>query len=68
MFMADPQVLAGLILAASIFGIVLTIAWIILPFALIGTKPLLRELIRETKRTNELLARGQPVGRREPTL
>jgi hypothetical protein len=26
-----------------IFGIVLAIAWIILPFALIGTKPLLRD-------------------------
>jgi uncharacterized protein YoxC len=38
-----------------IFGIVLAIAWIILPFALIGTKPLLRELIEETRRTNALL-------------
>jgi uncharacterized protein YoxC len=42
-------------LAIVIFGIVLAIAWIVLPFALIGTKPLLRELIAETKKTNELL-------------
>jgi len=42
-------------LALILFGIVLTIAWIILPFALIGTKPLLRQLIAETRRTNELL-------------
>ena len=41
--------------AMIVFGIVLSIAWIVLPFALIGTKPLLRELIAETKRTNELL-------------
>ncbi len=44
-----------------VLGIVLTIAWIILPFALIGTKPLLRQLIAETQRTNELLRQ-----RREP--
>ena len=42
-------------LAIVVFGIILAIAWIILPFALIGTKPLLRELIAETKRTNALL-------------
>jgi len=54
---------AGAVLAMAIFAIILAIAWIILPFALIGTKPLLRELIRETKRTNELLAlRRQPGG------
>jgi hypothetical protein len=41
--------------ALIIFGIVLAIAWIILPFALIGTKPLLRELLAEAKRTNALL-------------
>jgi heme exporter protein D len=48
-------------LALLVLGIVLTIAWIILPFALIGTKPLLRQLIAETRRTNELLQQ-----RREP--
>ena len=39
------------------FGIALLIAWIVLPFAVLGTKPLLRELLAEMKRTNELLAR-----------
>jgi hypothetical protein len=38
--------------------IVLAIAWIILPFAMIGIKPLLRELIKETKETNRLLKEG----------
>lgn len=43
------------VVAIVIFGVVLAIAWIILPFALIGTKALLRELIEETRRTNTLL-------------
>ena len=39
----------------TIFLLVMAIAWIILPIALIGTKPLLRELIKQTKETNRLL-------------
>lgn len=35
----------------------LLVAWIVLPFAVLGTKPLLRELVSEQRRTNELLAR-----------
>ena len=42
-------------LAIAAFGIILAIAWIVLPFALFGTKPLLRELIIEVRRTNALL-------------
>ena len=44
------------LVAAIVFAIVLLVCWIVLPLALIGTKPLLRELIREQRRTNELLA------------
>lgn len=52
----DPMMGGGLFwLAVFVFGVVLAIAWIVLPFALIGTKPLLRQLIAETKRTNALL-------------
>jgi hypothetical protein len=43
------------LLAICVFGVVLAIAWIVLPFAMIGTKPLLRELIAEMRRTNALL-------------
>lgn len=50
------ETLGAFSIVVVIFGIVLAIAWIVLPFALIGTKPLLRELIREMKKTNELLA------------
>lgn len=44
-----------LMVAASIFAVVLLICWIVLPFAIIGTKPLLRELIAEIRKTNALL-------------
>ena len=52
---------AVLWIAAIAFGVLLAIAWIILPFALIGTKPLLRELIAEVKRTNVLLEQRRAV-------
>ena len=38
-----------------LFAAVLYILWILMPFAVFGTKDLLRQLIREQKRTNELL-------------
>jgi len=41
--------------ALSVFGVILAICWIVLPFALIGTKPLLRQIIVELQRTNALL-------------
>ena len=42
-------------LIITVLAVVLTIAWIIVPFAIIGTKPLLRRLIREQEQTNVLL-------------
>lgn len=50
----------GMAVAMVVFGIVLLIAWVILPFALIGTKPLLRQLIKEQQTTNDLLRKGGP--------
>ncbi len=48
---------SGLVwLARGILGFILAIAWIILPFALIGTKPLLRRILDEQIRMNALLA------------
>ena len=49
------------IVAAWIFGVVLLVCWIILPFALIGTKPLLRQLVAELRRNNELLDQRLPA-------
>ncbi len=43
------------------FGIVLAICWIVLPFALFGTKPLLRQLMAEVRRNNELLDQRLPA-------
>lgn len=47
--------LVFLILGGVVVGLVLIVVWIILPFAIIGTKPILREILAEQKRTNELL-------------
>ena len=48
------------VVAAFIFLLVLAICWIILPFALIGTKPLLRQLLAEMRRNNALLEQRLP--------
>lgn len=53
-----------LMLLMVLLGTVLAIAWILLPFAMFGMKPLLRQLVTEQQRTNELLRaiaeRNQP--------
>ena len=50
------EAMGGLYLAAVLFAIVLGILWMILPFAIFGTKPLLRQLISEMRETNALLS------------
>ena len=52
-----------LYMIAALFLVVLGVCWLILPFALIGTKPLLRELIAEMKRNNQLLEERLPGNR-----
>jgi hypothetical protein len=53
----DALGVSGLVgFALVIFGLILAIAWIVLPFALIGTKPLLRRILDEQVRMNALLA------------
>ena len=37
----------------TLFAVFVAVAWIILPFALFGLKPILRELLAETKKANE---------------
>ena len=47
---------AGVVTLALIaFLILLAILWTLLPFAMFGIKPLLRDLIAENRRTNALL-------------
>ncbi len=46
----------GLVFALFCLLLVLVICWIVLPFAVIGTKPLLQELIEQQRATNAHLA------------
>jgi len=55
---------AGMGLGMIVLGLILFIAWIIVPFAIIGTKPILREILAELRKQNSLLARTQMI----PTL
>lgn len=45
----------AIVLALVLFGVLLVVLWIALPFAVFGVKALLRELIAEVHRTNTLL-------------
>lgn len=47
--------IAGALATFWILALILVIIWIALPFAVFGIKPLLRQLIQEQRRTNELL-------------
>lgn len=49
---------AGFAFVVIVICVVIGLLWIILPFAVFGLKPLVRELIREQKRTNDLLKGG----------
>ena len=52
----------GIGLVILLAGLVVTVLWICMPFAIFGTKPLLRELLAEQQRTNRLL---EEAARRE---
>ena len=43
-----------------IFVVILAIAWIALPLALFGTKPILRDILAEMRRMNALLEKSPP--------
>ena len=49
------EALGAFVAIAWLFLIVLGILWIAMPFAIFGTKPILRELLAEQKKTNKLL-------------
>jgi len=51
---------AGAYIFIVILAVVLVICWIVLPIAVIGTKPLLRELLAEQRRTNAILEARLP--------
>ena len=45
----------GMMVAFALIGLLIAVLWILMPFAIFGTKPLLRTLIAEQKKTNKLL-------------
>jgi hypothetical protein len=45
-----------MMLIGFVFGTLVLILWVLLPFAMFGIKPLLKRLIEEQKKTNTLLA------------
>ncbi len=56
----DPDTVQILGIYGAAAVIVLTMLWIFVPFAIFGIKPLLRELVDQQKRTNELLTQRPP--------
>lgn len=62
MYPGNFPVMGGLMLVFWLLGLFVVIAWILLPFAMFGIKPLLRELIAATKETNRLLSEQQRRG------
>jgi hypothetical protein len=46
---------AAAVMMLLILGVILLVCWIVLPFALIGTKPLLRQIIANQHETHRLL-------------
>ena len=68
----DSSAASGLA-AFGVFGMIfmffLRILWILVPFAIFGIKPILRDLLKEQKRSNELLVLlGKATERQEEIL
>ena len=49
----DPEMVAILTVMAGAFVIFVTILWLLLPFAVFGIKPLLREILYELRERDE---------------
>ena len=45
----------GLSIVLILLAILLVVLWVVLPFAIFGLKPLLRELLAEQRRTNQMI-------------
>ena len=58
--------LVGGYVGVVVLALIFAVAWIIMPFALLGTKPLLRELIKQTAETNALLRKQMGISAVEP--
>lgn len=56
----DGQITGALYLLLVAGAIAVIVAWVLLPFAMFGIKPLLRELLAETRYIRQLLDRHAP--------
>jgi predicted PurR-regulated permease PerM len=45
----------GVTIVLTLAGLLIAILWILMPFAVFGIKDLARDLIRENRKTNQLL-------------
>jgi hypothetical protein len=64
----DTTTLAGITtIALWVLGFIIAILWVLMPFAIFGTKPLLRELIAEQNRTNRLLEEAAALRAKAPS-
>lgn len=45
----------ALTMALMLLALLIMVLWICMPFAIFGTKPILRELLAEQRKTNKLL-------------
>lgn len=60
--MMELLALSGMLVPFLLFLLLLAILWALVPFAIFGTKPILREILSETRAVRKLLeqARGSP--------
>ena len=58
--MFELMAMSGLLIPFLFFLLLLAVLWVLVPFAIFGTKPILRELLEETRSVRRLLeqARG----------
>jgi hypothetical protein len=54
------EALGTIYLILVVLAIILVVCWVVLPFAVIGTKPLLRAILAEQRRMNSLLEQRLP--------
>lgn len=52
----------GLIVALVIVGLFVAVLWVLLPFAVFGLKPLMREALAELRAVRAALERLRPPG------
>ena len=58
--------MTGVMVFVWVLAFIIAVLWVLMPFAIFGTKPILRELLAEQKRTNALLQEAAERARVQP--